>query len=378
MRYLLLLLTLPFLLGASAGPQVLDDLGQRRFARGPWVSSYESDETFALACDMTSDTCSDGRKISTTRSTPVPCETSPGVWEMVGPNEGCYGVRGLESWATTTSYLSYGAELDRSPWRRSSLGTTVEALPRGYRITGTASDSRALQGGIPSIPGPHTLACVLRTDEPGTHTRLRIWWGSGPIIPVPVTSTWATYSILQTVPEDAPENTSAHVYSGVGTVDVIGCWLTRTDTPGRACWGGEAPVTCARDFHRLPATGFPATRGEFSWVMSLERVPDGGEALRGIVWADGDAVPNRISLTGGGGIRIYTGETAYITEPLSWEPGRSYRLQLILTDDEWQVVRDGALVGSTPPLGSMDWGATVRLGDLLDGSISSLRVRSAE
>jgi len=128
----------------------------------------------------------------------------------------------------------------------------------------------------------------------------------------------------------------------------------------------------------MSATGFPATTGEISWVMSLERMPDGSETLRGIVWADGAPIPNRISLTGNGGIRVYTGETAYVTGPLSWEPGRSYTFRLIMAEDEWKVVRDGVLVGSTPPLGSIDWRTTVRLGDLLDGSISSLRVRSFE
>src|SRR5690606_22536214 len=138
-----------------------------------------------------------------TRSAPVPCEFSPGVWEMVPVITGCLSVRGLESWAATTSYLAYGAELDRSSCRvYDSTTTTLEALARGYRITGTTSNSRVLQSGIQTIPGPHPLACVLRTDEHGTHTRLRIFWGSGGQISVPVTSTWATYSITQTIPED--------------------------------------------------------------------------------------------------------------------------------------------------------------------------------
>src|SRR5690606_2911026 len=88
-----------------------------------------------LACDMRSATCSDGRKITTQRATPVPCETSPGVWEMVGPNEGCYSVRGLEAWASTTSYLSWGAELDRSPWGVVE-GATLAKHDGFYRISG--------------------------------------------------------------------------------------------------------------------------------------------------------------------------------------------------------------------------------------------------
>src|SRR5690606_33552179 len=86
-----------------------------------------------VACDMRSDTCSDGRRITTTRSTPVPCEVARGVWEMVGVDEGCYSVRGLEAWAATTSYLAYGAELDREPWG-ALRGGTIEALADGYRV----------------------------------------------------------------------------------------------------------------------------------------------------------------------------------------------------------------------------------------------------
>src|SRR5690606_41253421 len=88
-----------------------------------------------VACDMRSATCGDGRKIATQRATPVPCETSPGVWEMVGPDEGCYSVRGLESWASTTSYLSWGAELDRSPWGVVE-GATLAKHDGFYRISG--------------------------------------------------------------------------------------------------------------------------------------------------------------------------------------------------------------------------------------------------
>src|SRR5690606_31916034 len=95
-----------------------------------------------VACDMRSSTCSDGRQITTVRASPVPCEVSPGVWEMVPENTGCYSVRGLESWDATTSYLSWGAELDRSPWR-ALAGAAVQSLPTGgYRVSGIGGDSR--------------------------------------------------------------------------------------------------------------------------------------------------------------------------------------------------------------------------------------------
>src|SRR5690606_9933118 len=119
-----------------------------------------------VACDMRSDACSDGRQITTERATPVPCETSPGVWEIVPEDVGCYSVRGLESWAANTSYLSWGAELDRSPWQVTA-GTSIAPLPDGgYRVcqdTGTS--------GIRQYAGDHitqgetfTLAGLLRAN----------------------------------------------------------------------------------------------------------------------------------------------------------------------------------------------------------------------
>src|SRR5690606_32988610 len=122
-------------------------------------------------CDMRSDTCSDGRRITTVRATPVPCETSPGVWEMVPENTACISYRGLESWASTTSYLSYGAELDRSPWQAVD-GATVQSLPTGgYRVTGIDGVSRIYQL-IPPDAGTWTFACYADTGS-STGARLR-------------------------------------------------------------------------------------------------------------------------------------------------------------------------------------------------------------
>lgn len=343
---------------------------------------------FRMACDLRSDTCSDGRQIATTRPTPVPCEVSPGVWEMVPEDTACISWRGLDSWAQNTSYLSYGAELDRSPWRAVE-GATVQSLPTGgYRVTGTASNSRALQGGISSIPGPHTLSCVLRTDEPGTHTRLRIWWGTGPIIPVPVTSTWATYSITQTVSEDAPENTSAHVYSGASTVDVIGCWLTRTDTPGRACWGGEAPVTCAADRHTISTEGWPVVAGEVSVIYTPGAIDDETKYL--VSASTFSLVGWEVYVRFGSALAFlsHADGSARIVEsdPLTWE-ARPYHIRVRWRAGEIVFWRDGVEVGRTSlsqvPAGPLPSTASIGLrlsgaSGWIDGAISSLRVRSFE
>src|SRR5690606_30978835 len=94
---------------------------------GPVVWGPAERGRLVVACDMRSDTCSDGRKITTARASPVPCEVAPGQWEMVPENTACISYRGLESWASTTSYLSYGAELNRSPWQAVD-GATVQSL----------------------------------------------------------------------------------------------------------------------------------------------------------------------------------------------------------------------------------------------------------
>src|SRR5690606_22191486 len=66
----------------------------------------------------------------------------------------------------------------------------------------------------------------------------------------------------------------AHIWPGVdqsgpASVIVAGCWLTKTNTPGRACWGGEAPVTCARDRHTISTEGWPTTSGSMRFVVTL-------------------------------------------------------------------------------------------------------------
>src|SRR5690606_7936775 len=72
---------------------------------------------------------------------------------------------------------------------------------------------------------------------------------------------FSTYSCTKTI-TGTPTSMSIHVYSDIGHIDVIGCWLTKSDTPGRPCWGGEAPVTCAADRHTISTEGWPTESGE--------------------------------------------------------------------------------------------------------------------
>src|SRR5690606_29619555 len=170
---------------------------------GPVVWGPAERGRLVVACDMTSDTCSDGRKITTTRATPVPCEVAPGVWKMVPEDTGCYSVRGLESWAPNTTYLSYGAELDRSPWAPLRSGT-IEKLSDGYRITSAAGQSQP-SGRIQVLSpqeteGPVTLSCVVRTQSP--LDRLTLEAGSGVVRHMQALDTggqWETVSVSGTV-----------------------------------------------------------------------------------------------------------------------------------------------------------------------------------
>lgn len=331
-----------------------------------------------IVFDMRTNVGSDGRKIITTRATPAQVEVAPGVWIEVPPNVGAYGIHGLESWAQNTSYLSWGAELDRFPtWRES--GATLAKQDGFYRITGVNSSSRVYQR--PSSPeaGDWTLSCIMRTAA-SQNARLRIYQeggSGGGFCNLDSSDEFSTYSCTQTI-TGTPTQLSIHVYSGIGHIDVQGCWVTKSDTPGRPVWGGEGPVTCDRDFHRIPSTGIPAEKGVIEWTMKLFRTPNGGtSALRGILWEDGAGVPNRISLTDTGRIRLNPGTGAAWHSPvLTWEERRNYNLRVELSPSSWRVYRDGVLVGSTTPTGPFSWGSTARIGDLLDGAISSLRIRS--
>src|SRR5690606_10515488 len=92
---------------------------------------------------------------------------------------------------------------------------------------------------------------------------------------------WETVSVSGTVAAGAsrwvgiaPRNTDLTPAS----VDVKACWLTHTSTPGRACWGGEAPVTCADDQHTISTEGWPTESGEISLVYTPQGVGKIGRA----------------------------------------------------------------------------------------------------
>src|SRR5690606_20610920 len=82
-------------------------------------------------------------------------------------------------WAATTSYLSWGAELDRSPWLASD-GATLAKQDGFYRITGVNNNSRVQQQIATPEEGVWTLSCIMRTaGSPNARLRLYSNVGSG-------------------------------------------------------------------------------------------------------------------------------------------------------------------------------------------------------
>lgn len=247
--------------------------------RRRWTTHGSDRGRLVVACDMRSATCSDGRQITTTRSTPVPCETYPGVWEMVPENTACISYRGLESWASTTSYLSYGAELGRSPW---TSGGAAGHVVRVYDVEGTnrmcqeAPLSPTSPAGryqltpIPTDAGTNTLSCIAR---PNTGSNIRLNAGDSSKAAVfPMEPGWARYTHSTEVEEGQGDAMSVYTL-GQTCIDITGCWYTKTSTPGRACWGGEAPVTCADDQHTVSTDGWPTTHGSIEVVFRIDEAP---------------------------------------------------------------------------------------------------------
>lgn len=360
--------------------------------RRPWTTYVSASDRLVVACDMTSDTCSDGRKITTTRSTPVPCETSPGVWEMVPEDTACISYRGLEAWAANTSYLSYGAELVNAAW---SGDATVLPLGNVSWVFG-AGDSSIGQTIGSAASGDWTFTCIMRaSDTTAGHTaRISVGEASCDAELNPSHNStgvgWGTYSCSTELEEAGPLTAKIWPQSMVG-VDVIGCWLTKTDTPGRACWGGEAPVTCAADRHTISTEGWPTESGEISLVYTPQSVDIGSTYLVNTT-GGGENQPSgfymyRITASGALVFGLRRGNTLHgqTTPSLAWENGRSYHVRVRWSPERAEIWRDGVLLRSWVPNVVPDSHPDVAyigmsvFGTLqAQGSIRSLTVRSYE
>lgn len=349
-------------------------------------STTRKRQRWDVVCPMTSDTCSDGRKITTVRPSPVPCETAPGVWEIVPADVGCYGVRGLESWASNTSYLSWGAQLDREPWAP-ILGGAVEVLPDGYRIHPAAGqgNSGLTQAGLVAIPAggeSRTLACIVRTHQPAY---LRYWVAGSQSVSFPAVETGGRWEVVAGTRE-VTEGSSPSIRVGNGSAtespipfDVKACWLPRSTTPGRPVWGGEAPVSVAPDRHSISTEGWPTEKGEISFTFSPG--PIGGDGRT--ILAGGASVSCRIQVLASGALQVghCPGWTSLTASGLTWDPSASYVGKL--SRDAGGTVKlsvNGAVVveGVRPPF---TWDPEMNIGttgttNFLNGSISRLSWRT--
>ena len=358
-----------------------------------------------LVCDMRSDTCSDGRKISSYRShsTPVPCEVVPGVWNMVPQNAGCYSVRGLEIWRAMSTHLSYGAELDRSPWQAVD-GATVQSLPTGwYRVSGVGEGSSIFQ--LIQIPsgytGYFTFACVADTGASiGASLRLYPTGGTGTQICNLDSVPGSQIHSCTTHITSAPTELAAHIYPGTGHVDVVGCWLVRTlqtiDTTQRPCWGGNAtfnsPITCGEDRHTISTEGWPTESGEISLIYIPQDVVYSTEMYLVATSYIGAGNPSgfylyRIRASGALGFGLRSGDirSEQTTQELVWEIGRSYHIRVRWSPEQAEIWRDGVLLHSWVPTIVPDShpamayiGRSPAGGGHVQGSIRDLRIRSYE
>lgn len=337
--------------------------------------------------DMRSNIGSDGRKIITTRATPAQVEVAPGVWIEVPSNVGAYGIHGLESWAQNTSYLSWGAELNRSPWR-SIRGGTLERVSDGWRVSNDPAQANSgwyYVGDTADEGTTYTVACRVRAETPTTLRVVPLDIDSG-CPPHQVGAEWTTVSCTLTA--GAGRRERAHIWPGVGqsgpaSVIVAGCWLTKSDTPGRPVWGGEGPVTCAADRHTVSTEGWPIEAGEVSLVYTPGQVENAGRFLIsahtfGVVgWEFYVRNDDTMSF-----FVHNDGTFIYSSAPLTWEP-RPYALRVRWGDGIVSFWRDGVLVGtrsmSRPPAGitpTASIGSRASSSGWMNGAISSLRIRS--
>jgi len=233
--------------------------------------------------------------------------------------------------------------------------------------------------------GPVTLSCIVRTQQP--IGRLTLEAGTGiarHFAPFDTAGKWETVSVSGTVAAGAnrwvaigPRNTDLTPAS----VDVKACWLTHTSTPGRACWGGEAPVTCAADRHTISTEGWPTEAGEISVTFS----PGPSDTHQYIIdgRAPGDTTGKTLLLVERLQKRlrfdIVPGQA--VTGPIL-EVGRWYVTKIVVRDGRTRVLLDGVEVINVE--GTPQFALTATIGNRfeqdepLNGSISSLRVRSFE
>lgn len=373
--YLLaLLLPVPAL---ALGPAVLDGPDLRQLSAGPMVYGG-SDGVTCTPAPGVAPRCSDGRTITTTRATSVPCETSPGVWVDVPAGQACVSVRGLEAWGATTNYIANTHLL--SGWS-ASANTTITALggETGFnvvRAVGGGSAQTAVAYRINVAAGETWTWAVDLRRAAGTSPNVRTLLANG---------TGCAYSTR--VPSDdwtlvtGTCITTASPNAGI-TLDLAsaeeGSWDFRNarsvkgTTPGRPCQGTNASgTTCAADVHTVSTSGWPTASGWIEMAFRPTEAMEGG-AEHGLLF-DGTRLQMKFTTTGQ--LRVFVNGTGMT---LSTKPTvlAANVIRLSFKSGTTTVRFNGVEIGSmagTPTT----YGGTITLGNAggtvdLNGSISRL------
>jgi len=215
----------------------------------------------------------------------------------------------------------------------------------------------------------------------GNSTRLRVYqFGGtgGTTVAKSVGPEWTTVFHTWEIGGE-PTELSVHIYPDGSTLEIAGCWLTRTSTPGRACWGGEAPVTCGADRHIVSTEGWPTTAGEVSVVFRLDAIA-GQVAL-----IDGRSTTSGLTTVFVENRRLRVFMAGFNSGPIGplLEAGKTYRLRLWADSGGMYMSLDGVQVLHRPGI-PLSWSSAAHLGnsvlgiEQINGSIRSLIVRSYE
>src|SRR5690606_17903463 len=180
---------------------------------------------------------------------------------------------------------------------------------------------------------------------------------------LPMTSAeWQRYSCSAEYTGSAQ---SVYIYPRPGgqqlCIDILAAWLTKTSTPGRACWGGEAPVTCAADRHIVSTEGWPTEAGEVCVTVTLGEDAPSPAVILGRASSEGTALYYHI-----GRLWWATGSTTFPGPPL--QLGQSYAICAGRSGGRLYVRVNGTYHGG-PEAPALSWEPTAYLGG--DGRVVS-------
>jgi len=216
--------------------------------------------------------CNDGRQVATSRSTAVPCETTPGGVTSAGVNQACVSVRGLDTFSAVTNNFA-------NPTTPSAMLKTGSPNVSGKTVEDvSSSELQGVYSACLTTTGVRTLSCYLRAGS-SSQVALRFNTnGTGSAIcPITgLTQTSTRYSCSTTV-GGTPTFVTSVVYpaedaiisgAAVGSILVDQCQCEAAGTAGRRC----DAASCAADVHTISTAGWPTTVGSLTikWRRSDE------------------------------------------------------------------------------------------------------------